>query len=96
MKHEWHIARDNGIRFWIAWALVRLAFRVKNTCHWQVIATPGGSRVLVEGDAFGGGVRATVRVRWDDENGAADWPVLREFDDHDAALDWMYETGDTA
>lgn len=94
MRHEWRVIRNSGVRYWLAYVLVRLAYRVKDTTFYQVIRIPGGSAVMIEGDTWGSGVRSAYGVYSDAVDGYADDPAghphLREFDDFDEALDWMH------
>lgn len=85
------VVREHGVRYWLAWKLVQLAYRVKDTSFYQVIRFNDESAVLIEADAWGAGVRSALSVHWADAGDPVEvWPVLREFDDHDAALDWMH------
>lgn len=90
MKHNVWVIREHGVRYWVAWKLVQLAYRVKDTTFFQVIRIPGGSAVLIEADTWGAGVRCALGVGHDGIAEHAGWPVLMEFDDHNAALDWMH------
>lgn len=90
MRHHLAVIREFGIRYWTAWQLVRLAYRVKDTTYYQVIRTVEGAAVLIEADTWGAGVTCGWGVHWSDDDTNIDgWPVLREFDDHDAALQWF-------
>lgn len=91
MKHNVGVIREHGFRYWVAWKLVQLAYKVWDTTWWQVVKIEGGSTVLVRADAWGSGVNGTRCVTWSDDEPRAGWPVLREFDDLDAALDWMHD-----
>lgn len=99
MKHELWVLRHEGIRHWIAWCLVRLAYRVKDTEFHQVVRISAGSAVLITGDAWGGGIAGSLRVNdWDSPERTEahlEWPMQRDFDVLEDALDWMYE-GDEA
>lgn len=55
--------RSLGLRRWLAWKLVQLAFKICNTEHHETltVTTPDGQRIvewLISGDAYGGGVFA--------------------------------------
>ncbi|NKY60450.1 hypothetical protein [Nocardia flavorosea] len=90
MKYNVGVIREHGARYWLAWKLVQVAHRVKDTTYWQVIRIPGRSAVLVEADTWGSGVSAAFGVHWGDDDPVEGWPVLRDFDGHEAALDWMH------
>lgn len=92
--------REFGLRHWIAWVLVRAAYRTKNTTTYQVIRTADGSALLIEADAWGGGANAAYRVDWahddgDDNPPHPGWPRVREFETFDEALEWMHGSADT-
>ena len=95
LRHEWWVIREYGPRYWVAYILVRLAYRVKDTTFHQVIRFPGGSAVMIQADTWGAGVQSAVRVFSEVVDGFADAPAglphLRDFDDFDEALDWMHE-----
>jgi hypothetical protein len=89
MTHEWRVFREFGFRYWVAYVLVRVAHRVKDTTSFEVIRTQDGSAVLVVGDSWGSGANYFQRVVTDDTQEHPDWPRYRSFEDFDAALDWM-------
>jgi len=104
LRYEYHIWNSLGKRHWVAWVLVRLAYRIKDTEHYQVIRM-GESAALILGDAWGSGINGTFRMfspHWDDDRiNERGYPEWREFlpQDYDgsrqaafdAALKWMYE-----
>jgi hypothetical protein len=90
MTYEWHVFREYGVRYWLAWHLVRIAHRVKDTTFHQVIRIADGSAVMIEADTWGAGVTSAYGVCTDVQD-ADGWPELRDFDDFDEALDWMHE-----
>lgn len=87
---EWRVIREFGPRHYIAWCLVRAAYRIKDTNFYQVVRADSGAHVIVEGDAWGSGVVFGSKVAWDDPEKAADLTV-RTFDTFDAASDWADE-----
>lgn len=88
---EWCLLREFGVRHWIAHLLMRAADTVKDTTYYQAVRIPGGSRLLVAGNAWGGGCLYGVHIQDgpDDVDDDRGWPVQREFDDIAAALDWI-------
>ncbi|MEV4127051.1 hypothetical protein [Nocardia sp. NPDC049707] len=90
MRREWWVIREFGFRYWVAYVLVRLAHSVKDTTFHQVVKIPDGAHVMIYADAWGSGVGSTVGVQWEHDEAKPGRPVLREFDDIDAALDWAH------
>ncbi|WP_040828932.1 hypothetical protein [Nocardia jiangxiensis] len=96
MSHEIWVMKEFGFRYWVAYVLVRLAHRIKDTDHYQVIRTSNGSAIFIEADTWGHGVSSTLRVGWKFRDICdPEWPMLREFDDFDEALEWMYDEKET-
>ena len=89
MRHEWHVVRSLGVRYWIAWKLVQIAYLVKDTSFCQAVRIPGGGHLLVAANSWGDGVISSVGVRWMEIGPAADGvPQACYFEDFDEAEDW--------
>lgn len=84
--HRW-VVREKGIRQWIAWQLVRIAYRVKDTTHYQVVVH-GGLEIIITGDAWGCGLNSVHNT--DDSS----W-YTGEFDTFEKACDWATYTAQT-
>lgn len=95
MERELWVMKEFGFRYWLAYILVRAAHRIKDTTYHQVIRISDRSAVLVDADTWGGGVMATTGVGWEFRDICdPEWPFIRDFDNFDEALTWMYEKED--
>jgi hypothetical protein len=87
---EYWCIKEFGFRYWIAWILVRLAYKVKNTDYYQVVKISDETHVFIRADTWGSGVQSSVGVAWQDDDPIQRYPRMKEFDDSDQALDWAY------
>lgn len=85
--HNWSVVREFGVRYWVAWRLVRLAYLVKDTTLYAVVCVEhrdgSHSSLLISGDTWGNGVIAGRRH-------GSEWPlVVEDLTDVDEAMDIM-------
>jgi hypothetical protein len=84
------VFREKGFRYWLAWCLVRVAHRVKDTTFYQVIRLEDGRALMVDANAWGDGLsqgRGIFCLEPDDPDAL---PAFREFDDIEAAVNWFW------
>lgn len=102
LEYELRIVRDRGLRFWIAWKLAQLSFRVKDTTTYSVVSIeytgsdgPVVSGVIVSGDAWGSGVFVGLRARTEENDSSEEserWVAVVDTDDFDEALDILHRS----
>lgn len=75
------------MRKWVAWRLVQLSELLHNTNHYCAVRFESGG-VLIACDAYGRGMNYGYGRTADGEES---WELKEfDFDDVDAALDWMH------